>query len=152
MKKISFLATAMLVSQLTHAAEVTLDVYKSPTCGCCTGWVKHIEDQGMVGVVHHPMNLTAVKDQFAIPANMRSCHTAVTKDGYIFEGHIPAKFIQAFLDQPPTKAKGLIVPAMPVGSPGMEYNNQFMAYKVLQLNRDGSVEVYAEVNTPNGQI
>lgn len=123
-----------------------LEVHKSSTCGCCSGWVEHIEKQGFKTTVYHDNDLNKVKSDAGIPANMRSCHTALSKEGYVFEGHIPAKFVEEFLANPPQGAKGLVVPAMPVGSPGMEYNNQFMSYSVLQLNEDGSVSPYAEIN------
>jgi hypothetical protein len=69
----------------------------------------------------------------------------------VFEGHVPAKYIQQFLASPPDNAIGLAVPAMPVGSPGMEYQDRFMPYKVLQLNKDGTSLVYAHVKYPSQQ-
>ncbi|WP_369802079.1 DUF411 domain-containing protein [Microbulbifer sp. Q7] len=77
---------------------------------------------------------------------MQSCHTSVSADGYVFEGHIPAKLIRQFLRNPPAGARGLAVPAMPLGSPGMEVGDRFTPYKVLQLNRDGSTSVYANID------
>lgn len=166
MKKIStlFLTTNMLIAAtLTTAAQAAsetsvvaknniIEVHKSPTCGCCSGWVKHMEDSGFETHVNHPQNLTSLKNKMGVPANARSCHTAISKQGYVFEGHIPAKMIKAFLKNPPVDAKGLVVPAMPVGSPGMEYNNQFMPYSVLLLNQDGTVSPYAEINSPEDQL
>ncbi|MGB1058644.1 MAG: DUF411 domain-containing protein, partial [Ketobacter sp.] len=70
---------------------------------------------------------------------------AVSKQGFVFEGHIPARYIQQFLANPPEGAFGLAVPAMPVGSPGMEVNERFMPYQVLLLKKDGSTEVFAAV-------
>ena len=70
-----------------------------------------------------------------------------SSQGYVFEGHIPAKFISRFLASPPKDAIGLTVPAMPVGSPGMEYQDKFMPYQVLLLKNDGSSQVYAQVNS-----
>lgn len=131
---------------------MVLDVHKSPTCGCCSGWVEHMAKHGFETKVHHPADLMAVKNQAGIPANARSCHTAVSANGYVFEGHIPAKFVEKFLANPPAGAKGLIVPAMPVGSPGMEYNHQFMPYTVLQLNNDGSLSHYADVRSADEQV
>ena len=63
----------------------------------------------------------------------------------MFEGHVPSKFIRAFLAAPPKGSLGLSVPGMPVGSPGMEVGDRFMQYQVLLLNKDGSSEVYAEI-------
>ncbi len=83
---------------------------------------------------------------------MQSCHTAVTTDGYVFEGHVPAKHMAQFLKNPPSDAIGLAVPGMPVGSPGMEYQNQFMPYQIMQINKDGTTSVYADVESPQQQL
>lgn len=126
---------------------VHLDVYKSPDCGCCTLWMDHLAEQGFTSTGHHPSDLGGLKLGLGVPPRYGSCHTAVSKEGFIFEGHVPARYITQFLDAPPAGALGLAVPAMPVGSPGMEYKNQFMPYRVLLLNKDGSIEVYASVDS-----
>ena len=122
-------------------------VHKSPTCGCCTGWVGHMTSHGAHTKIQHSDNLARLKADLGIPANARSCHTAISDSGYVFEGHIPAKFIQQFLSNPVLDAKGLVVPGMPVGSPGMEYKDQFMPYVVYLLKLDGKLEVFAKVNS-----
>ncbi len=76
----------------------------------------------------------------------RSCHTAVSPEGYIFEGHVPSQFIAQFLSENHVDALGLSVPGMPIGSPGMEVGDRFMPYEVLILYRDGTSDVYAEVS------
>ena len=96
-------------------------------------------------------NLQTLKDQYDIGLRYRSCHTGVSKDGYVFEGHIPAKLVQRFLADPPEGAIGLAVPGMPVGSPGMEVGDKFMAYQVLLLMKDGSVKVYETVSSKDSQ-
>ena len=121
---------------------VSLDVYKSRTCGCCKKWVSHIEDFGFESEVHHPANLNKIKSDKGIEPRYQSCHTAVSSDGYVFEGHIPGHIIQQFLADPPKDAIGLAVPGMPVGSPGMEVGDRFDPYDVLLLRTDGSSEVY----------
>ena len=128
-----------------------LDVYKSPTCGCCKQWMKHLKTNGIDTNGHHPDDMSAFKTSKGIAREFQSCHTAVSKGGFVFEGHVPAKYIQQFLASPPKNAIGLSVPAMPVGSPGMEYQDKFMPYKVLQLNKDGSSTVYARVESPKEQ-
>jgi len=90
-------------------------------------------------------NLQKVKEQYSIQSKYQSCHTAVSQDGYIFEGHIPSKFIKQFLANPQTDAIGLSVPGMPLGSPGMEVEGRFMPYDVLVLYKDGSSKVFAKV-------
>jgi hypothetical protein len=124
-----------------------LDVYKSETCACCDGWIEHMTLSDFVSTVHHPSDLNGVKDQLGIPAHLQSCHTAVTEEGFVFEGHVPAKFIQQFLAAPPSDAKGLLVPGMPLESPGMEVGGRFTPYDILLLKKDGSTELFVSVKT-----
>jgi hypothetical protein len=126
-------------------------VYKSPTCGCCVKWIDHLADYGFTANVSHSADLNAVKQKLGISAQTASCHTAVSEQGFVFEGHIPGPVIQAFLDSPPEQAIGLAVPAMPLGSPGMEMDNRFQPYKVFQVNEDGTLEVYASIDKPEQQ-
>ena len=133
-------------------AATHLDVYKSPTCGCCTKWMEHLDENGFTSTGHHPDKLGNLKRELGVPVRYGSCHTGVSKDGYLFEGHVPARYIIKFLSAPPADALGLTVPAMPVGSPGMEYKDKFMAYDVLLLKKDGSVEVYDSVESYEQQF
>ena len=133
-------------------AAIHLDVYKTPTCGCCTLWMDHLSDNGFTSTGHHPQDIGGLKRELGVPVRFGSCHTAVSKEGYIFEGHVPARYITQFLNNPPTGALGLTVPAMPVGSPGMEYQDQFMPYNILQLNKDGSIQIYAAVKSYGQQF
>ena len=123
----------------------SLLVHKTPTCGCCKKWVKHLEANNFSTMIKDHQNLQKVKEQHSIKPKYQSCHTAVSQDGYIFEGHIPSKFIKQFLANPEADAIGLSVPGMPLGSPGMEVEGRFMPYDVLVLYKDGSSKVYAEV-------
>ena len=129
----------------------TFDVYKSPTCGCCNDWIKHLEQAGFEAETHHPTDLNKVKRDHGIPPSYQSCHTAVSQDGYVFEGHIPARFIQQFMDNPPSNAIGLAVPSMPPGSPGMEMGDRFHPYSVFLLKADGTNAVFAEVKNAQDQ-
>ncbi len=131
---------------------IQLDVHKSPTCGCCGKWVDHLNQHGMNVISHKQENMSSIKDKHGIKRQYRSCHTAVSKNGFIFEGHVPAKFIKQFLKEQPTNAIGLSVPGMPVGSPGMEVADKFMPYQVLQLMMDGSSKIYASVKTIEEQF
>lgn len=138
-----------LIQQLTVGP--TLNVYKSPTCGCCGDWINHIEASGFNTVVYHSADLNQLKSDRGISPAHQSCHTAISDEGYVFEGHIPAKYVQQFLNNPPEDAIGLAVPAMPVGSPGMEMGDQFSPYEVLLLRKDGSSEVFARVDVLEDQ-
>ncbi len=86
-----------------------------------------------------------VKEKYNIKPEYRSCHTGVSEDGYIFEGHIPSKYITQFLSEQNPDAIGLSVPGMPLGSPGMEVSNRFTPYDVLILYKDGTSKIYAEI-------
>jgi len=132
----------------SSAATIAMDLYKSPTCGCCGKWAEHAEDRGFSLTTHHPADLNKLKLERGIAAPYQSCHTAVSAEGFVFEGHIPARLIQQFLAAPPADAIGLAVPGMPAGSPGMEMGDRFTPYQVLLLKRDGSAAVFAEVNSP----
>jgi hypothetical protein len=129
-----------------------LDIYKDPNCGCCEKWITHVNQHGFQSKVHNQSNLHILKEKKGIALQFRSCHTAISKDGYVFEGHVPAKYIQQFLGEKPEGAIGLSVPAMPIGSPGMEIGDRFMPYKVVMLMADNSSKTYVEVNTYQEQF
>ena len=131
---------------------VSATVYKDANCGCCKDWISHAEDNGLSATAQDVTDLEVFKERYGVPAEMRSCHTAVTTDGYVFEGHVPAKYVAQFLENPPVQALGLAVPGMPVGSPGMEYQNKFAPYQIMQLNKDGTTEVYADIVSTEQQL
>ena len=120
----------------------TVQVYKSPTCGCCANWVKHLEQHGFTTRVTDTNDMASVKAQRGVPARAQSCHTAVV-DGYVLEGHVPAADVQRLLRERPAVA-GLAVPGMPIGSPGMEVPGQKpQAYDVVAFDKQGQMRVYA---------
>jgi len=118
-----------------------VDVYKNPTCGCCSQWVDHLKANGFKVRAHDTNNVAAHKTRLGVPSGLGSCHTAQV-GGYLVEGHVPAKEIKRLLKQKP-RARGLAVPAMPMGSPGMEAGGRKDAYKVFLVKRDGSTQTYA---------
>lgn len=125
--------------------EDTLLVHKTPTCGCCKKWVDHMKVEGFLLKTKNHQSLIKIKDELKIDAKYRSCHTAVSSDGYFFEGHVPSKYVRKFLKENNKDARGLSVPGMPLGSPGMEVDGKFTPYDVLIHLRDGTTEVYAEI-------
>ena len=131
---------------------VSATVYKDVNCGCCKDWIEHAQNHGLTATSQHPKDLSLFKDRYGVPTEMRSCHTAVTTDGYVFEGHVPAKYVAQFLANPPAQAIGLAVPGMPVGSPGMEYQGQFAPYQIMQINKDGTNQVYADIESAEQQL
>ncbi|MFT4862260.1 MAG: hypothetical protein ACI95C_001478 [Pseudohongiellaceae bacterium] len=140
----------LLLSPLLRAQsidDVVLNVYKSETCGCCVGWIEHMEANSYHSTISHPTDLDAVKQELGVKPQWASCHTAVSKEGFVFEGHIPAKFIDQFLANPPAGALGLTVPGMPIGGPGMEMGNRFTPYDILLMNTDGTSKVFASIKS-----
>ncbi|WP_171737037.1 DUF411 domain-containing protein [Vibrio sp. 99-70-13A1] len=137
-KALSIVALAV-VSQ--HALATDVLNHKSPYCGCCTEWTEHMKEAGFHVEEHLHENMNPIKEKLGVTPKLASCHTAEI-DGYVFEGHIPAKDIKAFLDNPPRNAKGLAVPGMPMGSPGMEYGDQQDEYAVYAFNEHGQTFEY----------
>ncbi|WNO11141.1 DUF411 domain-containing protein [Teredinibacter sp. KSP-S5-2] len=149
---ISIISSSPEAGKSEDGTQITdITVYKSPTCGCCELWINHLKDAGFTVGTHHPQDLNLFKSEQGVSSDLWSCHTAITQSGYIFEGHIPAKFIRQFLANVPEHAKGLAVPNMPMGSPGMEYGDTFSAYTIYQINTDGSTKVYAEIHAAKDQ-
>jgi hypothetical protein len=121
----------------TPATLPAMTVYKTPTCGCCTIWAERMADAGLeVETVDLP-DLGQIKRDLGIPNSAASCHTA-TVGGYAIEGHVPADDVKRLLAEQPD-ARGLAVPGMPIGSPGMEVPGRPAdAYDVLLVTDEGT--------------
>lgn len=120
-----------------------VEVWKSPSCGCCKDWVAHLEANGLRVRVHDVGN-TGMRGRLGIPVALGSCHTALVA-GYALEGHVPSRDVQRLLKERPV-AIGLAVPGMPVGSPGMDgpgYGDRRDPYQVLLVAKDGSSSVFS---------
>ena len=128
----------LLVTQQSVAADIV--VYKSPTCGCCGKWVEHMESAGFSVEVESRHDLAPIKRELGVPGRMQSCHTAKVGD-YFVEGHVPADLVKQLLADKPD-IKGLTVPGMPMGSPGMEGPRKD-PYNVIAIEKDGRARVYA---------
>lgn len=115
-------------------------VYKSPTCGCCKNWVNHLKENGYSVEVHNQRNMNSIKSELGVPRHLQSCHTAKV-GGYVVEGHVPADVIGRLLKEKP-QIKGLAVPGMPMGSPGMEGPRKD-AYDILTFQENGRNTVYS---------
>jgi len=117
-------------------------VYKNASCGCCNSWVVHLRQNGFRVDAFDADNLGAVKERVGVPFGMGACHTAEV-GGYFVEGHVPAADIKRLLAERPD-AKGLTVPAMPIGSPGMETpTGEVQPYDVFLVARDGTTSVFS---------
>lgn len=135
---LSLAFTGLSVAQSAKAVEV----WKDPSCGCCKHWIEHLEMNGFKVTVHDTGN-NAVRARLRMPQKFASCHTALI-EGYVIEGHVPAKDILRLLKTRP-EALGLAVPGMKVGSPGMDgptYNGRSDPYDVILVLKDGNSKVF----------
>ena len=132
-------ATSGTVAQ--NAPLVTL--YKNPTCECCADWGKHMEANGFrVDIKETGFNLNQIKAEHGVSLDLASCHTSVVGD-YVLEGHVPADVVQKLLAERP-QIRGLAVPGMPPGVPGMPDTGPDRApYQILAIQLDGSTRLYA---------
>ncbi len=140
------------VEASSKSVMTTLNVYKRANCGCCNKWATYMRENGFQIKVHSLDNLSKLKTRYNISQDLRSCHTSVSTNGFVFEGHIPAKFIKQFLNNVPENASGLALPAMPLGTPGMEYGSHFNPYKIYLTHINGVKSIYADVISKEEQL
>ncbi|MFO7857282.1 MAG: DUF411 domain-containing protein [Paracoccaceae bacterium] len=134
--------TAPLLARTAFAATPPLEVFKSPTCGCCSAWIDHVVEAGFE-VTARDLDqdaLSRLKARAGLSPELASCHTGFV-DGYVLEGHVPAADVKALLAERPA-ALGLAVPGMPVGSPGMEMGGRRDPFDTLLIGREGGVTVF----------
>lgn len=145
MKRRSFfgaIAALPLMLALPAARASTLvQVYKNPSCDCCAAWVNHLKASGFSVKATETEDTIAVRKRLGMPDRFGACHTA-TVEGYVLEGHVPSGDVKRLLAMRPA-AIGLAVPAMPVGSPGMEYRDRKDPYDVFLIDRKGHGTVFA---------
>lgn len=141
---IVFGAVAVIAAQ-RQAAGPLVEVYKTPTCGCCAIWVEHLRSNGFRVQVTDRDDLTDFKTSRQVPRRVQSCHTAVVS-GYVLEGHVPATDVQRLLKERPA-VLGLAVPGMPIGSPGMEVAGMKpQPFDVIAFDKQGQMTVFAGHN------
>ena len=127
-------ASMLQFGTLSAASEPVVTVHPDPDCGCCLGWVQHLQKAGFPTKVLETKDLDAVKTRFGVPDDLAACHTAGVS-GYVIEGHVPALALQRFLADKPY-ATGVAVAGMPIGSPGME-GGKPEAYEVVLFGPGG---------------
>jgi hypothetical protein len=125
------------------ASPASVIVYKSPTCGCCSAWIEHLQARGFQVEAHNVSDarLAAVERESRVPDDLASCHTA-TVGGYTVEGHVPADDITRMLREKPAIA-GIAVAGMPIGSPGMEQGAMKQPFTTIAFTKDGKKSVFA---------
>ncbi len=124
----------------THGSIKNIDVNYSQSCGCCKKWMSHLKNHKFNVNPKATSALQAIKNQYGVAREYSSCHTAVI-GGYVIEGHVPADDIKRLLKEKPD-IKGLSVPAMPVGTPGMEQGNRKDSFYVITLPHKGQPEIF----------
>lgn len=137
---VALLATALLTLAGASQAAQSIDVYKSPSCGCCGKWIEHLKKAGFKVESHDVTDVSGARAKLGMPHKYGSCHTAKVGN-YVLEGHVPATDIKRLLKEKP-KALGIAVPGMPAGSPGMDIPNS-PPYETLLVQTDGTSSVFA---------
>ena len=100
-----------------EAGDLSATVHKSPYCGCCNGYIKHLRENGIsIEAVDHE-DMSPIKQKYGIHEHSASCHTTII-DGYVVEGHVPLDYVYALLEESPD-IRGISLPGMPTGVPGM---------------------------------
>lgn len=139
---IAAIASAVWLGKPTEAVVgADIVVYKSPSCRCCSKWVDHLSSSGLVVDVRNVSSTRPTQIKYGVPSHLGSCHTAVVGN-YWVEGHVPADLVKKLMIERPSDIKGISVPGMPIGSPGMEGANP-QVYAVMAYQHDGQTRVYA---------
>ena len=117
----------------------SVEIWKSPTCGCCARWVQYMRQAGFSLTVHETDDMAAIKDARGVPDDLRACHTAIV-NGYVIEGHVPAADVLRLINERPP-ARGMAVPGMPPASPGMDQAGP--SYLVILFGTPAGNRIYA---------
>jgi hypothetical protein len=126
----------------TGGQKVAMTVYRDPSCGCCEAWARIAGETGYKVTLLDDTNMPAVKQRLGVPAQLASCHT-VQVGGYVVEGHVPLDQVDRLLRERPAGVKGIAVPGMPVGSPGMEVpDGSVEPFQVIAFDNAGGTSVY----------
>ena len=141
---IGFIVIAIALSSTTATAEaaegLNITVYRDPACSCCGGWIDYLSTQGFTPKVIMTADMEALKQQQGVPSELASCHTAVIQN-YVIEGHVPAEDIKRLLAEHP-RVKGIAVPGMPIGTPGMESGETHDTFSVISFDQQGNTKAF----------
>ena len=124
--------------------------YRSASCGCCKKWINHLRDNGLEAVDNIVEDVSVIKNQYQIPNNLKSCHSAQIAN-YTIEGHVPIKSINRLFREKPS-INGIAVPGMPLGSPGMEkhshdsHSHDYENYKVISFSKTGKTKIFDKIS------
>jgi hypothetical protein len=132
---------ALALAPMSRAFAAAPVFYRSPGCGCCLVWTERMAEAGLPVTLEDSDDLAGVSARLGIPPGLEGCHVGEI-GGYVVSGHVPPDDVKRLLAEKP-EALGLVVPGMPIGSPGMEMNGQTERYDVLLLAKDGTTSVFA---------
>ena len=148
-------ANTINLHRISAATQENIDIpkvvsYRSASCGCCKKWINHLRDNGLEVVDNIVEDVSVIKNQYQIPNNLRSCHSAQIAN-YTIEGHVPIESInKLFIEKP--NIIGIAVPGMPLGSPGMEIHSQeshshdYESYKVVSFSSTGKTKIFDKIS------
>jgi len=122
-------------------SKYTVEVFKTPTCGCCNEYVLFLEEEQFEIKQTNMTSMGSIKTKYNIPDEMQSCHTGVVGK-YFIEGHVPIEAINKLLKEQPD-IDGIALPGMPMGTPGMPGNKE-APYVIYQLI-DGEYSVFMTI-------
>ena len=148
-------ANTINVHRINAATQKNIDIpkvvsYRLASCGCCKKWINHLRDNGLEVVDNIVEDVSAIKIQYLIPNNLRSCHSAQIAN-YKIEGHVPIESINKLFREKPN-INGIAVPGMPLGSPGMEmhshesHSHDYDNYKVVSFSKTGKTKIFDEIS------
>ncbi|MEL7738735.1 DUF411 domain-containing protein [Citromicrobium bathyomarinum] len=130
-------ALIALAACSTAVQAATYEMFRDPNCGCCEMWADHVRAENEADIAEVPtQDMAAIKTANGVPQDLWSCHTMIV-DGYVIEGHVPAADIARLLEERPAGVKGLAVPGMPMGSPGMDMGGRKQAFQVIAFGEKG---------------
>ncbi len=139
-KKTLFAVLVLGVQLPVLAANIPVKLYKNPYCGCCDSYAAYLRAKGFDVELINTEDMASIKQKYAVPERLEGCHTALI-EGHVFEGLVPARYIKRVLSEH-RKRKGLSVPGMPIGAPGMPGNRQG-PINVYDLDATASPRVFA---------
>ncbi len=148
-------ANIINVHRISAVSQENIDIpkvfsYRSASCGCCKKWINHLRDNGLEVVDNIVEDVSVIKNQYQIPNNLRSCHSAQIAN-YMIEGHVPIESINKLFREKPN-INGIAVPGMPLGSPGMElhshesHSHDYGNYKVVSFSKTGKTKIFDKIS------
>jgi len=135
-------ASVFALTRPTYAAPPSVTLYKNPECGCCDGYADYLRHSGFTVTAKATNDLSEISRKAGIPPDLQGCHTAFIGD-YVVDGHVPVEAIKKLLAERPT-IKGITLPGMPMGSPGMT-GDKTEPFTVYAIGKDGKPRVYMTV-------